>query len=114
MVFKEIPWWIIYLRAGDFNHDGWVDIFAEGQEAGDFLFLNNGNNTFTNASYILTPKINAWGSGSNIADLNNDGKLDIFAVTHKKIQVLENIRDYSTGTTPVSVPSPPNLVSPAI
>ena len=31
--------WIIYLRTGDFNHDGWVDVFAEGQEAGDFLFL---------------------------------------------------------------------------
>lgn len=103
--------WLDYLRTGDFNHDGWVDVYSEGSEAGDFLFLNNGDNTFTNASDILSPKINAWGSASNVADLNNDGRLDIIAVTRGKLQVLENMRDYSSGAPPVSTPSAPSLAA---
>lgn len=52
----------------DFNNDGWADVFTNQGNQGR-IFLNNGDNTFTNTA--VTPNIGAVG------DLNNDGFLDI-------------------------------------
>lgn len=63
---------------GDVNNDGWPDIFvANDFEERDQLWLNNMNGTFTNiASTAL--RATSWSSmGSDIADINNDGWLDI-------------------------------------
>lgn len=50
----------------DFNNDGYVDIFGNGNK----ILINNGNMTFT---VIEAP----FGTGS-LGDLNNDGFLDVF------------------------------------
>jgi PKD repeat protein len=52
----------------DFNNDGWADVFTNQGSQGR-IFLNNGDNTFTN--WAVTPNFGAVG------DLNNDGFLDI-------------------------------------
>ena len=52
--------------SGDFNNDGFVDIFSE---LNDEIYLNNGDLTFTG--------INAPISSGGIGDMNNDGFLDI-------------------------------------
>lgn len=58
----------------DFNNDGFLDLIATGDE--HFLFYNNGDGTFTeasnpfNSSDILSPAI---------GDLNHDGFLDVYA-----------------------------------
>jgi len=102
-------WWIIYLRTADFNGDGWIDVHGEGVAIGDYLFLNNGDNTFTNASSILSPKVNTSNSISNVLDIDNDGRLDILSVADGKIQVLRNVRDFSTGAPYTPVPTAPML-----
>jgi len=106
---QHIGWWIVHMRTGDFNEDGWTDVLGEGGAFGDFLFLNNGDNTFTNAGGILTPQMNAWGSVSNVIDIDNDGRLDILSVAEGKIQVLHNVRDLPTGAPYTPVPEPPVL-----
>ncbi len=53
-------------QAGDFNNDGYVDIFSEMSRE---LYLNNGDLTFTG--------INLPFDEGSIADLNNDGYLDV-------------------------------------
>lgn len=52
----------------DFNNDGWADVFTNQGNQGR-IFINNGDNTFTNQAVI--PNFGA------IGDLNNDGFLDI-------------------------------------
>lgn len=62
------------VSVGDFNEDGYVDIFA----ARSFVLINNGDATFTEADPILPE-----GAGfSHVADLNGDGHLDIVGVRY--------------------------------
>lgn len=105
-------YWLVYSRAMDFNNDGWVDIYSEGGIAGDYLFLNNGDNTFTNFSEVLYTKTMQWNSTSNVGDLDNDGDVDIFSVTNGSIQILENKRSYATTTSTVQKPLAPALTAP--
>jgi len=53
--------------SGDFNNDGYIDIFAELQNE---LYLGHGDLTFTGQDAPTKP--------GAIADLNNDGFLDVF------------------------------------
>lgn len=45
---------------------------------GNSLFLNNGNGTFSDASVQAGVAMGRWAWGSTFADLNNDGREDIF------------------------------------
>jgi hypothetical protein len=67
---------------GDFNRDGWPDVFvAGGGRVADKLFINNGNATFTDqaASWGLTDLYR--GNGTAVGDYDNDGDLDIFVTS---------------------------------
>ena len=65
----------------DINADGWVDIYVSNDyEKPDFLYLNNGNGTFTNKAKEQLKHVSWYSMGSDVADFNNDGLLDIGAV----------------------------------
>lgn len=65
------------VSASDFNRDGWPDLYiANDFDAPDFLYLNNGEGTFTNVMDEAIKHISFYSMGVDAADINNDGWLD--------------------------------------
>jgi len=63
----------------DFNKDGWIDIYVTcDYEEPDFLYLNNGDGTFTDVADTAMKHMSNFGMGVDIADINNDTHLDVF------------------------------------
>ncbi len=63
----------------DYNQDGWPDIYvAVDYDEPDMFFKNNGNGTFTDISKTSLKHMSNFSMGVDIADINNDGHLDIY------------------------------------
>lgn len=63
----------------DLNNDGYPDIYVSNDfNVPDFLFINNGNGTFTNHIQDAVKQMAQYGMGVDIADFNNDLLPDIF------------------------------------
>ncbi|QMU30715.1 VCBS repeat-containing protein [Adhaeribacter radiodurans] len=69
------------LAISDINLDGWPDIYVTNDYlSDDLLYINNHDGTFTNRKneYIKHTSFSAM--GNSVADINNDGLVDILAV----------------------------------
>ncbi|MGA0232919.1 MAG: FG-GAP repeat domain-containing protein, partial [Saprospiraceae bacterium] len=63
----------------DFNRDGWTDIYvACDYDEPDFLYINNGDGSFTNVADKALKHMSNFSMGVDIADINNDGFLDVY------------------------------------
>ncbi len=67
------------VAVGDVNNDGLQDVFFTGNQTRDRLFLNKGNLQFEDISNKAgITKDDLWSSGVTMADVDNDGDLDIY------------------------------------
>jgi hypothetical protein len=77
---------------GDMDDDGWSDIYVTNDyDRPDFMYRNNTNGTFKNVINESFKHISNFSMGSDIADYDNDGHLDIMVVDmvaedHKRIK----------------------------
>ncbi|MFM2134742.1 MAG: hypothetical protein RL021_142, partial [Bacteroidota bacterium] len=69
------------IATGDINRDGWTDIYiANDYTEPDYLYINNGNGTFTDRMAEQLGHISQFGMGCEMSDFNNDGWNDLFTL----------------------------------
>lgn len=69
------------INVADVNNDGWPDIYVSNDYVEeDYLYLNNQNGTFREVLKTQIPHISNFSMGLDIADINNDGWMDIFTL----------------------------------
>ena len=67
------------VTVGDVNNDGWMDIYVSNDFfERDYLYINQKNGTFSEELENQIRSISAASMGADMADINNDGKSDIF------------------------------------
>lgn len=82
--------WGLSASIGDFNNDGWQDIFVANDYIGpDYLYINNKDGTFSNQINTRFKHISYNSMGSDYADINNDFLpdlvvLDMSAEDHRR------------------------------
>ncbi|WP_111669427.1 VCBS repeat-containing protein [Algoriphagus litoralis] len=67
--------------SSDINQDGWPDLLVTNDYIEpDYLYLNNGDGTFSDQMTDHFQHISHFSMGADIADINNDGLADIFTL----------------------------------
>ena len=86
----------------DFNEDGFPDIYvANDYVTNDLIYINQKDGTFKNEVASIFKHQSASAMGSDVADINNDGKLDFFTTemlpyTNKRKKLFLNANNYTT------------------
>ena len=66
---------------GDYNNDGYLDLYVTEEWQHNRLYRNNGNGTFTNVASEAGVDDPGRNVGCTFGDFNNDGWLDIYETT---------------------------------
>jgi len=73
--------WGLSASIGDFNQDGWLDVYvANDFFHPDYLYINNKNGTFTDKALTYFKHTSNNSMGSDFADINNDLYPDLYVV----------------------------------
>lgn len=91
------------VAVADINKDGWLDIYVSNDyNEPDYLYINNGNGTFSNKAETALTHLSQFSMGLDIADFNNDGLPDIVTLDmlpednrrQKLLQLQENYESF--------------------
>lgn len=80
------------VSVGDFNDDSWMDIYVTNDfDVPDHVYINQQDGTFKDQVHQSTKHISNFSMGSDVADYDNDGYLDVLVVDmvaedHKRIK----------------------------
>lgn len=66
------------IAVGDYDNDGFIDLYLSNSPEGNRLLKNNGNETFSEVASTLGMTVGKICWGANFIDFDNDGDLDLF------------------------------------
>ena len=69
------------MAAGDFDNDGWEDLFVAGVNR-NILYRNRGDGTFEDVTRRAEIESEVWSIAAGWFDFDNDGFLDLFVVNY--------------------------------
>jgi enediyne biosynthesis protein E4 len=69
------------VAVGDYDNDGWADLFVSGYEAGH-LYRNRGDGTFEEKSRNSGILVTGWATSAAFLDYDRDGRLDLFVTRY--------------------------------
>lgn len=69
------------VAAGDYDNDGFVDVFFTVYYGPSLLYKNNGDGTFSDVTRVTGVGPNLYGSGAGWVDIDSDGDLDLYVTT---------------------------------
>ncbi len=76
---------------GDYDRDGWIDLFVTGNLAPNVLYRNEGDGTFSvseHSALLSLPDVPS--GGATFADYDNDGWLDLYIVNDGPNRLFRN------------------------
>src|SRR5437667_9147384 len=89
--------WGMGVAIGDYNNDGWDDIYVTCLGP-NHLLTNNGDATFTDVTQKAGVGDPRWSTGAAFVDYDNDGKLDLFVSNYVDFDV-NNLPEFGKGRT---------------
>src|SRR5437667_4876345 len=89
--------WGMGVTIGDYNNDGWDDIYVTCLGP-NHLLRNNGNGTFTDITQTAKVGDARWSTGAAFVDYDNDGKLDLFVSNYVDFDV-NHLPEFGKGRT---------------
>ncbi len=96
------------IAVSDINNDGWPDLYISNDYTElDYCYINNRNGSFSSREHYMFGHLSQFSMGSDIADINNDGLVDIFTLDmlpednrrQKLLQAQENYELYQGMAT---------------
>jgi hypothetical protein len=76
--FAKNTGWTLDLGHGDFNNDGFQDVYVAADYGTDRIYFNNGNGTFRDDTEKSIGFDTRKGMNADVMDYDNDGWLDIY------------------------------------
>ncbi len=77
---------------GDFDNDGWLDLYVSNEGSENFLYHNNHDGTFTEVARDLHVETPIWSFPVWFFDYDNDGWLDLYVSSH-----IESVAEVARG-----------------
>lgn len=96
------------ITIGDVNNDNWLDMYISNDfYEHDYLYINNQDGTFKESIQSAMQHTSLSSMGADIADINNDGKLDIYVTdmlpaTDRRLKLTSTFEGYDLQELKVS------------
>jgi hypothetical protein len=91
----KYPGWAHGVAAGDFDGDGWTDLYVTCLGS-NRLYRNNGDGTFADVARQAGADDPRWSTGAAFGDFDDDGDLDLFVANYVDFK-LDDLPEFGKG-----------------